>query len=91
MLAALERFTRALKRFAGAQGRPELYHETITWAFVFLIHERMREQEDWESFVAHNSDLFAWQPSILDRYYRAETLASSRARAAFVLPDASRG
>lgn len=35
----------------------------------------------------HHADLLAWQPSILDRYYRAETLDSDRARRTFVMPD----
>src|SRR5271167_3060685 len=37
---ALQRFSTSLARFANAHGKPELYHETITWAFVFLIRER---------------------------------------------------
>jgi len=45
LLAALERFTKSLKRFAAAAGRPHLYHETITWAYIFLIHARLRASE----------------------------------------------
>lgn len=40
-LEALERFSGALKRFATAQGKAERYHETITWAYLLLIRERM--------------------------------------------------
>ena len=29
----------------------------------------------------------AWEPSILDRYYRKETLSSEQARRVFVFPD----
>ena len=89
VLAALERFTASLKRFAAGQGKPQLYHETITWAYLFLIHERMREGETWDGFMVRNPDLLVWRPSILDRYYRTETIASDRARSTFVLPDAS--
>ena len=32
-LEALQCFSAALSRFAVAQGKPESYHETITWAF----------------------------------------------------------
>ena len=84
---ALERFTSALKAFAARQGKPGLYHETITWAFLFLIHERMHAGETWDEFASRNRDLFGWKPSILDRYYRRETLDSPRARALFVFPD----
>ncbi|HEX9163514.1 MAG TPA: hypothetical protein VF980_17540 [Thermoanaerobaculia bacterium] len=88
-LVALERFTASLKRFAAAQGKPGLYHETITWAYLFLIRERMRDGETWDGFAERNPDLMQWKPSVLDRYYRAGTLASPRARETFVLPDSS--
>jgi len=89
-LVALDRFRVALRRFAEAQGKPGLYHETITTAFVVLVVERLDGDGadlDWESFAACNADLLVWKPSILDRYYRPETLASDRARRLFVLPD----
>ena len=88
-LEALARFVEGLKKFAAFHGHPGLYHETITWAFLFLIHERMADApggESWEEFAARNPDLFAWSPSILDRYYDPETLRSDRARRVFVLP-----
>jgi hypothetical protein len=88
-LEALARFTEGLKRFAAANGHPGLYHETITWAFLFLIHERMarRDVETWEDFARRNPDLLTWKPSVLDRYYEKETLGSELARRVFVLPD----
>ena len=39
-LAALARFAEGLKRFATRNGVPGLYHETIIWAYLLLIHER---------------------------------------------------
>ena len=89
VIEGLERFTTTLKRFAAHHGAAGKYHETITWAYLLLIHERMQRDEgsDWEAFRAANADLFAWQPSILERYYTTRTLASSAARASFVLPD----
>jgi hypothetical protein len=89
LLDALARFTVSLKRFATANGRPELYHETITWAYLLLIHERMqrRETAGFDAFAAENSDLLAWKPSILNRYYDRETLDSEIARRTFVMPS----
>jgi hypothetical protein len=89
-LEALARFADGLRRFAAANGRAGLYHETITWAYLFLIHERMAGAaagETWEVFAARNADLLAWNPSVLDRYYERETLFSDRARRLFVLPS----
>jgi len=90
VMEALGRFTEGLKRFAAANGQPGLYHETITWAYLFLIHERMAragEAEAWEAFMAGNPDLFTWNPSVLAGYYQEETLRSELARRVFVLPD----
>jgi hypothetical protein len=88
--AALGRFSAALKRFAAAKKKPGLYHETITWAYLLLINERMERRGNpaaWEEFAASNSDLMTWRPSVLDHYYTPETLGSDLARRAFVLPD----
>ena len=89
-LEALGRFSAALMNFAAAKGKPQLYHETITWAFVFLIRERMARaglQQSWAEFASCNGDLLSWKDSVLKKYYREETLASDLARKAFVLPD----
>jgi hypothetical protein len=90
LLAALTRFTAGIKRFALAHGQAGLYHETITWAYLFLVHERIASgaaDETWEGFAARNPDLLTWRPSILAAYYRDETLASDLARRIFLLPD----
>jgi hypothetical protein len=92
VLYALQRFSHALRRFATAHGKPHLYHETITWAYLFLVRERRLQvaPQTWEEFAAANPDLLNWEKGkggILARYYRPETLASDNARASFVLPD----
>jgi len=89
VLNALEKFAGALKRFAAARGKPQLYNETITCAYFFLIHERMAGSEGigWEEFAGQNSDLLIWKDGILSRYYRDGTLMSDVARRVFVLPD----
>ena len=55
-----------------------------------MINERLdgdARSLDWQGFADRNADLLTWKPSALDRYYRAETLASERARRIFVMPD----
>ena len=87
---ALSRFSEGLRRFAARFGKSGLYHETITWAYLILIRERMERggtAQSWEEFASDNPDLLAWKPSILDAYYREETLRSDLARRVFVLPD----
>jgi hypothetical protein len=90
-LEALQCFSDALRRFAAAQGKAERYHETVTWAYVLLIRERMAragERESWPDFARRNSDLMEWKQGVLARLYRQETLDSDLARRTFVLPDA---
>jgi hypothetical protein len=89
MPAALGEFTTAIKRFAEAKGAHGLYHETITWAFLLLIAERQARSDyaTWDAFAAANPDLLVWKPSVLERYYSRELLASDRARRVFVFPD----
>ena len=88
-LRALEKFSTALKRFATARGKAQLYNETVTCAYLFLIHERMARCEgaDWEEFARRNPELLVWKNGLLDRYYREATLKSDIARRVFVLPD----
>lgn len=89
VVEALDRFVNALKRFAMARGKPERYHETITFAYFFLIHERMVRMPDleWEEFAQRNEDLLEWKPGILGRYYHDATLKSDLGRKVFVFPD----
>jgi hypothetical protein len=89
VLQALEKFETALKRFATARGKTQLYNETITCAYFFLIRERMARSEgaEWEEFSSRNPDLLLWKGGILSRYYHEATLKSDLARTVFVLPD----
>jgi hypothetical protein len=90
ILEALEKFPAALQRFAQFHGKPNLYHQTITWAYIFLIHERIvragREQS-WNQFAEANPDLLTWNNGILTKYYAEETLQSDMAKKVFVFPD----
>ncbi len=89
MPMALTEFTSAIKRFADAKGATGLYHETITWAFLLLIADRQarRPGTTWQEFEAANTDLLSWKPSILNRYYSKELLASDLAKRTFLMPD----
>jgi hypothetical protein len=89
-LEALQRFSDALQRFAAAQGKAQRYHETITWAYLLLIRERMARAggaQTWEEFAGHNADLLVWKGGVVATLYRQATLDSELARQTFVLPD----
>ncbi len=85
---AIDRFVSGLKRFATHHGVPNLYHETITWAFLLLIQDRRGRTEVGETFAefeARNPDLFS--KGALKPFYRDETLTSELARRTFLFPD----
>jgi hypothetical protein len=92
---ALAAMAQALRRFAAHHGKQGLYHETITAAFLALIHERMAKdlvaqggdftrKLEWDAFAARHPDLF--EADLLARYYSKDTLRSDLARRCFVLP-----
>lgn len=89
LLDALARFVTALQRYAATLGASAKYHETITFAFVFLIHERMQRAPSptFDAFAAANEDLFG---PVLERYYEKDVLDSAFARTTFVMPEKGR-
>lgn len=89
VLDALTRFATSLRNFAASLGKHNLYHATITWGYLLLIHERInrRPSLSWDEFSAANPDLMNWKNSILKDYYSEKTLASELSRKIFLFPD----
>lgn len=83
---AVTRFSRGLRLLAAKAGRPEVYHETITVAFLAVIGERRARAKHagWGEFETNNSDLL--DKRCLDRWYDADYLRSDLARQTFCLP-----
>lgn len=89
LVEVLSELSQLLRGFAAANGAPELYHETITWAYIFLIAERAHEEpvaRSWAEFEARNPDLIESGSSILGALYSPDRLGSALARTLFVLP-----
>ncbi len=82
-------FRALLKRFADAVGATGKYHETITWAYLAIIAERMqaRPYASSRELLADHPDLLDHRGGALARHYDlGELLASPLARTTFVLP-----
>jgi len=90
---ALRRYADGLRAIANRVGVPEKYHETVTWAYVIIVNQRMVEDpgRTWDGFAAANPDLFVWPGGTLEAYYRPETLMSDAARLTFLMPDRGTG
>ena len=84
---AVVRFSRGLKLVAEKAGRPEVYHETITVAFLAVINERRVRSaaQNWSEFRKENADLL--DKRCLERWYPAGQLSSDLARRTFCLPQ----
>jgi len=85
---AAARFATNVRRFADAHGASAKYHETVTWAYMAVLHERMHASRDlgFDELLAKNADLLDHERGALLAYYDSATLSSELARAVFVLP-----
>ena len=75
-----------IRNYARALGKSERYHETITIAFMSLIHGQIWRQAEgagWEEFRARNPQLL--RSDALLAYYPKAVLESPEARARFLL------
>jgi hypothetical protein len=84
---ALQRIRQTIRRYANHLGKPGLYHETITVAYVALINERLCERGSgggWSAFARDNAELL--QPGLLRHFYAPTQLDSDLARQVFLLP-----
>jgi hypothetical protein len=82
------RFKTALLRFAEAHARGR-YHETLTWAYLTLIAERMHATPTASSFefLERHPDVLDHRSGAVSRYYDVAAItACPIARAVFVLP-----
>jgi hypothetical protein len=79
-------FSSGLRKLAAKSGRPDLYHDTITVAFLALVGERraISPETDWPRFIAANRDLL--DKNCLGRWYDRARLSSDLARKNFILP-----
>ena len=89
LLEGMARFTGALRRLTKKMGADEKYNETVTWFFLVMIAERLRESPGltWAEFRTANKDLCDNAGSLLRRYYSGARLQSAAARELFLLPD----
>ena len=76
-----------LRRFAGAAGKPQKYHETITLFWVHLLSRAHAASggERLEEIVHANPQLL--EKNFPLAYYSAERLFSDEARISWVEPD----
>lgn len=87
----LAELARGIREVAVGLGKPDLYHETLTWAWFSLVRERVERlgpSATWEAFEAASADILSGRA--LDALYDRATLDSPLAKRVFLLPDRPR-
>jgi hypothetical protein len=81
---AIDRAARGIRILAEANGKAALYHDTVTRAWVYLVAAAVaRSSASSEGFLARNPQLL--DERLLLEYYSPNVLASSQARAAWMV------
>jgi len=86
-------YRQLLRAFAAHHGAHARYHETITWAYLAIVHARMAtgSYADSEALLAAHPDLLDHRSGALADYYDVSaTISDPLARRVFVLPRRSR-
>jgi len=89
LLPAMTEFRRLLRAYATHHGKPNLYHETITFAYLLLVYERIAHTphlKDWHTFSTEHSDLLSFRNGPFFQVYSPDILNDTVARAHFMLP-----
>jgi hypothetical protein len=82
-------FRDTLQRCARHHGVTAKYHETITYIFLIVVHDRMtiHPNDGWSSFRSRNPSLFNDWRATLAALYSQDVLDSERAKERFMLPE----
>jgi flavin reductase (DIM6/NTAB) family NADH-FMN oxidoreductase RutF len=85
--AAIDRAAEGIRRLAKANGRENLYHDTVTRAWVYLVAEAIANSPSasFKEFLGRNPQLLG--KGLLLEHYSPDVLASSQARATWMAPD----
>jgi hypothetical protein len=92
--AGAARFCENFGKFVRHIGAESKYNETITWFYLVVVFQRIRNEPaipDWEAFAKANEDLLDHRMGLIRERYRDETLFSPKARKIFLLPDVHLG
>jgi CDP-diacylglycerol--glycerol-3-phosphate 3-phosphatidyltransferase len=80
---ALERVRTGIRRFAAHHGAPQLFHETLTTAWVRLL--ATHREPDFAQFMRENEHRL--KRDLLYRFWTPDALDSQAAKAAWLAPD----
>jgi hypothetical protein len=90
-IEAIRRFELSLKQVTVADGHPDTYNATITYALGFLTAEQIADNPslDWDEGTRRNPDLLQWPNKQLANLYPNGEMHTEHARRTFILPRAN--
>lgn len=84
---AASRIAESIRRYAAHHGKSDKYNETVTQAWLQIVHAAASETQGatLDQLVASHPELL--DKNTLERYYSRDVLNSAAARLTFVPPD----
>jgi len=81
--------SRVIKNYAKSIGEGNIYHETLTFASVMIILNRIKKTpaNDFFSFIEENLDLILEFKSLIAMHYSDEIIQSDKAKNEIIPPD----
>lgn len=85
---AAELLCQQIKAFDLHFGKGDVYNETVTIAFAYLVQQRqkMGDYKDFEAFLAQHNDLQTNYRAILAEYYDFDVFKNETAKTEYVAP-----
>jgi hypothetical protein len=80
-------YSQALRLMTARAGRPEVFNQTVTIAFLSLVAERMQASDPQDFTALEHAHPELLDRDVLRRWYRPERLAQRAARHSFLLPE----
>lgn len=83
---ALIQISLRIQRYAISINASNIYHETLTHLWIYLVYQAMRKKNaNFDNFIANNQYLL--DKKLPEYYYSASLLASTEARKQWIAPD----
>lgn len=81
--------SKVIKDYANAIGEGQIFHETLTYASVMIILDRIKKTpaNDFFEFIEDNLDLMLDFKNLVGKHYSEELLNSPAAKKEIVAPD----
>jgi hypothetical protein len=87
--AAQQAMAAAIRHLAGAHGKPDRYHDTVTrsWVQLVAVHRERWAAPSFDEFIAIAENRPLLERHLLDGHYSSRLIASRDARAGWAEPD----